>query len=253
MKWILAFGLTAVAAQQGDPVVHMSKEPRHKVVFESGTTRVQDVQIPADDTSLYHIHDHALVYVPLSNSRIRTQQLGQEWSGGGAARDGAGGRSGGASVQSDGRSGAAPGAPSGAGRVTTNTSYPQAPITHRVGNVGDNLYRLIAIGNLSTGSDAPDDDVSGLGSTPEILNRYYRVFRVSLPSGQSTAVHKHAWPVVVVQQTAGRLTIDAASAAQTTEPGKFAFFDATGSHTVKNTGPTTVDVIEVELRGGKAR
>jgi hypothetical protein len=43
------------------------------------------------------------------------------------------------------------------------------------------------------------------------------------------------------------------SKADLTEPGKFAFFDGTSAHAVKNAGTTRVAVIEVELRGGKAR
>lgn len=246
---VLAAGAAFLAQQASEPVVHMSKEPRHKVMFEAGTTRVQDVQIPAGDTSLYHVHDHALLYVPISSSRVRTQVLGADWGGGGrdGAANAAGARGGAAGPASSGTPSSAP------GRVTSTTSYADTPLTHRVGNVGVSLYRLIAIGNLSTGSDASTDDVSGLGASPEIVNRYYRAFRVSLASEASTAPHKHAWPVVVVQQTAGELTIDGSSHATTTEPGKFAFHDGSGTHLVKNTGRVTTEFVEVELRGGSAR
>lgn len=248
MKLILTLALTAsiAAAQQGDPVVHMSKEPRHKVMFETGTTRVQDVQIPAGDTSLYHIHDHPLLYVPISGSRIRTQVLGSDW-GGGAARDGD--RAGRASAPPAARTPALP------GRVTSTTSYADTPVTHRVGNIGDTLYRVIAIGNLSKGAEADTDDVSGLGVTPEIVNRYYRAFRVSLAPGDFTALHKHAWPVVLVQQTAGQIEVENAYKAITgmTAPGSFAFDDGSGTHRVQNTGRSTTEFIEVELRGGSPR
>ena len=182
-------GAAALIAQQGDPVVHMSKEPRHKVVFEQGTTRVQDVQIPPGDTTLFHIHDNAVLYVPIGSSRTRSQVLGQEWGGGSAS--GAG--------NAPARGAAAPAGP---GRVTSTISYVEKPVTHRVNNVGDGLFRLIAIGNLSQGTDLDTDDMSGLSTKPEMLNKYYRAHRVSLAPGASTPPHKHAWPVVVVQQTA---------------------------------------------------
>jgi hypothetical protein len=76
--------LVTFIVQHGDPVVHMSKEPRHRVVFESGTIRVQDIQIPPGDTTLFHTHDHAVLYVPISSSRTRSQPLGGDWTGGGA-------------------------------------------------------------------------------------------------------------------------------------------------------------------------
>lgn len=233
-------GAAALFAQQADPVVHMSKEPRHKVVFEQGTTRVQDVQIPPGDTSLFHIHDNAVLYVPISASRTRSQLLGLEWTGGGPS--GAGPAS---------PRGAA--APLGPGRVTSTITYVEKPITHRVNNFGDGLFRLIAIGNLSQGSDADADDLSGLSTKPEMLNKYYRAYRVSLAAGASTPPHTHAWPVVVVQQTAGQLTIDGSTKATTREPGQFAFHDGSGSHQVTNSGTATTDAIEVELRGGAAR
>lgn len=232
----VAIAVSAIAAPQGDPVVHMSKEPRHKVVFEAGTARVQDVQIPPGDTTLFHTHDHAVLYVPIGSSRTRSQVLGEEWSGGGAARGAA-----------------ATSAPATPGRLSSITNYVEKPVTHRVNNIGDSLFRLIAVGNLSKGTDADTDDVSGLGAKPEVLNKYYRAYRVSLPAGQSTAAHKHAWPVVVVQQTAGQLAIEGSANATTTEPGKFAFHDGSGTHQVKNTGRSAVEIVEVELRGGSGK
>jgi quercetin dioxygenase-like cupin family protein len=235
MKLILTLAVAAfVAAQQGDPVVNVSKEPRHKVVFESGSTRVQDVQIPAGDTSLYHTHDYPMLYVPITDAPLRTQVLGGEWSGGG-------GRSGGPSA-----------APAGPGRVTSTISYAEKPLTHRVGNVGASMWRRIAIGNLSKGSEATTDDVSRLGTTPEVINRYYRAFRVSLPPGAATAAHQHAWPVVVVQQTAGQLSIEGAAKTLMTEPGKFAFHDG-GEHVVRNTGTAAIELVEIEVRGGSGK
>jgi quercetin dioxygenase-like cupin family protein len=226
-------------AAQTEPVVHMSKEPRHEVVFESGTTRVQDVQIPPGDTTLFHTHDHAVLYVPIGSSRTRSQVLGEAWSGGGTAP--------GRGRDSSGAAGATP------GRLSSNPNYVEKPVTHRVNNIGDSLFRLIAVGNLSTGADGNTDDVSGLGAKPEVLNKYYRAYRVSLAAGQSTAAHRHAWPVVVVQQTAGQLTIEGSESATTTEPGKFAFHDGSSMHQVKNTGTSAVEMIEVELRGGSAK
>jgi quercetin dioxygenase-like cupin family protein len=218
------------------------------------------VQIPAGDTSLYHIHDHALLYVPISSSRVRTQVLGADWGGGvardGAARSGRGGAaSAGSSVRSESPLGTARGnlepVERSRARVTSTTSYVEKPLTHRVGNVGDTLYRLIAIGNLSKGADVDSDNVSGLG-TPELVNRYYRAFRVSLAPDDSTPPHRHAWPVVLVQQTAGRLTIDGSFQATTTTtlPGAFAYDLGSGVHLVKNSGRTTTEFVEVELRGG---
>lgn len=228
----------------GQEAVPIAREPRHQVVYESGTTRVQDVQIPRGDTTLYHIHDTAILYVPISRSQTRSQVLGQDWSGGESAAPVA-------------RSATAPlsarRALGGSGRVSSIISYVDEPVAHRVHNVGDTLFRLIAVSNLSKGSDTVADDVSGLAGRPEVLNRYYRVHRVTLGPGQATAAHRHATPVVIVQQTAGRAGVEGPAPTELAAPGAFAFHDDSGPHVLRNIGGAPVDLIEVELRGGSAK
>lgn len=241
VRLLLAAFLGTFLVQEGDPVVHMSKEPRHVVVFEAGTVRVQDIQIPPGDTTLYHTHDHAVLYVPISSSRTRSQLMGQEWSGGGGdnASGGPGARA------------SAPPQVQLPGRVSSPASYVEKPMTHRVNNVGDNLFRLIAIGNLSGGTNSNVDDVAGFTLTPELLNRYYRAYRLSLVPGQATAPHSHAWPVVVVQQTAGAVGTDQTDKV-TRLPGQYMVHES-GPHQVKNVGASNVDVIEIEVRGAATK
>jgi hypothetical protein len=234
---LLISALLGLIVQQGDPVVHMSKEPRHKVAFESGTIRIQDIQIPPGDTTLFHTHDHAVLYVPISSSRTRSQPLGGEWSGGGAAT--AAGR------------GVATPQPERPGRVNSPASYVEKPMTHRVNNFGDNLFRLISIGNLSGGTDSNADDFSGFGEKPELLNRYYRAYRISLAAGFATAPHSHAWPVVVVQQTTGAVATEGTDKS-TRLRGQFMVHES-GTHQLKNAGDTPVEFIEVEVRGGSVK
>jgi hypothetical protein len=226
-------------------VVHVSKEPRHRVVFDSGGVRVQDVQIPAGDTSLYHVHDHALLLVPISRSQTRTQPIGGPWSGGGASRGG-----GPAATPIDAPP--SPPATAGARRVTSTIAYVEKPVTHRVGNVGNGLFRVIAIGNLGKGTENEAEDLLRLGTEPEISDKYYRAYRVSLAAGQSTPPHEHVWPVVVVQQTAGRLAIDGSVKAETSAEGAFAVHEG-GTHQVTNSGTTMVEFVEVELRGSSTK
>ncbi|MFN2446449.1 MAG: hypothetical protein ABR606_12815 [Vicinamibacterales bacterium] len=228
---------------QGPVPIH--QEPRHRVVFEAGSTRVHDVQIPPGDTTLYHVHDTAILYVPISRSQTRSQVFGEDWRGAGESR------------AAPGQPPAAPApapaprpAPAGPQRVNSITSYVEKPVTHRVNNVGDSLFRLIAVVNRSTGSDKDTDDVSGLSAEPEVVNRYYRAHRVALGPGQSTGSHRHAMPVVVVMQTAGRVHVEGSPTAEIAGPGKLSFHDGAGSHQVKNVGSAPVEVIEVELRGG---
>jgi hypothetical protein len=118
------------SAQETEAPVPVHEEPRHRKVFESGAVRVLDVQIPPGDTTKFHIHATPILYVPISASVNRTQVLGAEWRGG------------------EVRPAGAP-APVTPGRVSSITTYMEQPQTHRVNNVGQTLFRLIAVANLT--------------------------------------------------------------------------------------------------------
>jgi quercetin dioxygenase-like cupin family protein len=137
------------------------------------------------------------------------------------------------------------------GRVSSPASYIEKPMTHRVNNVGDNLFRLIAVANLSGGSDSSTDDVATLTEKPELLNRHYRAYRIGLAAGQATPAHTHAWPVVIVQQTAGAVGMDGTDKS-TRQVGQFIVHES-GAHLLKNAGDIPVEFIEIELRGAAAR
>ena len=218
-----------------DRVVPIDDEPRHHKVYDSGTTRVLDVQVPPGDMTLFHTHRTVILYVPISRSQTRTQVFGEDWRGGTAT--------------------AAP-LPPGAdrpGTVTSNITYIDKAFTHRLHNFGDNLYRLFAVVNLSAGSESETDDVSGLSAKPELVNRWYRAHRIVLAAGESSAPHRHTTPVVVVQQTAGRVVSEGSAKRELSAPAMFSVHNGPDMHHVRNVGTGPVDVIEVEVRGATTK
>ena len=96
--WTLLLASGAVLAQSGDapapvsradrqsPVVPVHEEPHHRQVFQYGTTRILDLQVPPGDISWFHSHEWPVLYMTLGTSAVRTQNLGADWSGGGGAR-----------------------------------------------------------------------------------------------------------------------------------------------------------------------
>lgn len=219
------------AAQPADAPVPVHQEPRHHVVYDAPAVRVLDIQIPPGDTTLFHTHDTAILYVPIGRSQTRSQALGAEWSGGGAAPPAA-------SPDAD-----------RPGRVNSVTTYVETPLTHRVNNVGSSLFRLVGIANRTSGSTDGADDVSGLSSTPELVNNWYRVHRVVLRAGETTASHRHAVPIVVVMQTPGTASSSSSVWSPLNGPGDIATHDGTGEHVVRNAGTADVELVEIELRG----
>lgn len=236
----LAPGL--VRGQAADAPVPLSGEPRHHVVYESAAMRIHDIQIPPGDTTLYHTHDTAILYVPIASSRTRSQVLGAEWTGGGAAPPAAAAPAPVESVKP--------------GKVNSVITYVEKPYTHRVNNLGTTVFRLVGIANRTAGATAETDDVSGLSATPELVNKWYRAHRVALKAGEATAPHKHATPVVVVMQTPGTTSSSLEALASwlpLNGPGDFARHDGTGMHVVRNVGPGAVELVEVEVRGAAPR
>lgn len=59
--------------------VQVSKEPRHKNALENKYLRLLDVEIPPGDTTLFHTHSTASVFLHFTNTTVGTQIKGKEW------------------------------------------------------------------------------------------------------------------------------------------------------------------------------
>src|SRR5687767_455364 len=132
--FVIAFcsmGALASGAGQEDKVVPVHQEPRHHLVFDSPGTRILDVQIPPGETTLFHTHSDPILYVTMSTSQTRSQNIGGEWSGTPPAT----------APESSATPRVAPTNPPG--RMMSTTGYGEKPQTHRVNNVGSSLFRLI--------------------------------------------------------------------------------------------------------------
>jgi hypothetical protein len=224
-----------IGHDQDDRVVPVHEEPRHRQVFETTGTRVLDVQIPPGDTTLFHTHSDPILYVTMSTSRTRNQNLGAEWS---------------APAVSAFTASTAKVVPTDPpGRLMSTTSYADKPQTHRVNNIGESLFRLIGITNSSAG-DASDAASEGFDAKPEISNRWFRGYRYVLD--KSAAIeHRHANPVAVVL-AAGMTIVDADASAgplsiSADRPGFVTYVNAGARHTLRG-GSTRNEVIEIEIR-----
>ena len=227
-----------IAQPQDEKVVPVHEEPRHRLVFDSPVARVLDIQIPPGDTTLFHTHSNPILYVNMSSSQTRSQTLGQEWSGGEAAARPAPRPPGDAPV------------PAGVppvvfGRMNSVTSYSKQALTHRVNNVGNNLFRLIGIINRTDG-DASTDPSADFPSKPEVDNRWLRGYRTPL---DVTAVkHQHANPTVIVL-VRGRAVVNTGKDLPLDTLGSFAFIDSGTAHSVSGVkGSEANEIVEIEVR-----
>jgi quercetin dioxygenase-like cupin family protein len=250
----------AAAVQADDPIVPVYHEPHHRQVFQYGPTRILDLQIPPGDKSWFHSHESPVLYVTLGTSRTRTQNLGEEWGGGGAARGGA--RRGGAAPAPDATAGdaatpprpAAPPVAAGAliSRVSSTTSYAERAITHRLENVGESLFRAMVVINETAGDEATTQEAAGFSGKPELTNRWFRAYRLALAPGESTPKHRHTVPVAIFQASSGRGGLGIGNMKfEFNDPGQWAFFDAGDAHELKNAGDARMEFVEVEVRRAK--
>ena len=237
MKAVVSIAVVGLALTLQDQVVPVHEEPRHRMIFETASARVLDIQIPPGETTLYHTHRQPILYVTMSTSRTRNQNHGGEWS---AAPAPAGAK------MDDSNLAIAPTSPPG--RMMSTTSYAEKPQTHRVNNIGETLFRLIGVTNESDG-DASEAPSASFDSKPEIANRWFRGYRHVLQKDE-TVGHTHDNPVAVVL-AAGATTLEMKNAERRVRsadvPGFIGYVVAGDGHTLRGLAADT-HVIEVEVR-----
>jgi uncharacterized protein (DUF885 family) len=228
---------------KGESVVPVFHEPHHRMLFAAGTTKILEGQLPPGDTSWYHVHTEPILYITLSQSQQRTQVLGQEMNAGRGAPPAVGRAN---APPAPGRGGAPPNGP--AIRATSTTSYYDEPVTHKITNVGDRLFRFMVVTNASPGDEKGTNTGAGFPGKAELSNRWFRAYRQTLAPGQVSEPHRHTTEAVIVQVSDGRGVAVGPMTWEFWEPGRWAWFDADKVHEIRNTGTVPLEYIEVEVR-----
>lgn len=224
--WIIALvmvagaltGAPALAGQEGEEegpppgerVVIVYEEPRHRLVVDGGEYKVLDVQILPGDTTLWHRHDSPILYSFIN--------LG----------DG--------SVN---------------GRTSANLDYLENPLVHEVTNDGDERFRIIAMASyLPAQSDEDPPAPRGVDVEPQLLNPWFRSYRLDLEPGETTEVHRHRNPAIIIQVTDGEAEVlrENGFGDRLHAQGEFSFQGSGGTYRVHNAGDGTVGVVISEVR-----
>jgi hypothetical protein len=209
-------------AQDAVPVY---REPRHKLVLDSLRFRILDVQIPARDTTRYHIHDTAILYVSLLTSPTSAQVLGSAWP-------------------------VTPASPAFAtvGEVRIDSTYVRQPVTHRVTNAGDGTFRLLAV--VSSGPARDSREEPGiLPGVIQLRSTWFRQSRIQLPARATTAWSQSESPVLVVQPFASRLVLESAGDRHALEtPGSWFLVPARVRYRITNAGSDPAGAVAIQIR-----
>ena len=220
--------VTGTAAQ-----VPLSKEPRHRVVFENADLRILDVNIPPKGATLDHVHDYDIVTVSMGGATTtRTQSPGQPWS--------------------------EPRAPRALGHASS-TEYTGKPGIHRVENLGGNAYHLFAVENLRKGVWSTGQAMPARATSVAAESRAFRVFDVRLVRAVPQTAHTHAVPTIVLL-VAGTVLSDGPDAQakanapapvglkQLDGPGQWLLVPRGDTHHLVRLGTADAHLVEIEVR-----
>jgi hypothetical protein len=208
---------------QGVVVVPMHREPRHHLVLETPGVRLMDVRIPPRDTTIYHHHQFATLYVAIDVSVTDGQPMGRAW-GGASPTD-------------------APQRKPGAADV--DSSYAATPLTHRVTNLGNGPFRLLAI---STKDNAPVVHTGELPGRLEATSSWFRWSRVELAGDQATNWLTATSPTLVLQPGAGETDVTTpAGVARLAGPGAWALVERGARYRVHNFGTAAATALVIQV------
>lgn len=212
---LLLLAVFPIAAQAPVPVAN---EPRHHLKFENQFVRVFDVQVPPADTTLFHIHSNDYLFVSIGDATLKGEVMGAQPAD---------------LVVKDGE-----------------CRYSKATITHRVTNIGKELFRNITIEVLkSPGVGAPATEIAG--HTLVLDNERVHVERLVIEPGQSIGSHTHSRSGLGVAVSAAEIQVSSLGQSPRTvqfKPGDFQWLDGPVTHSMKNTGKTRFEAIHIEWK-----
>lgn len=215
---------SSVPVALATPTVRIDEEPRHRLVYQNHYARVFDVVIPPGDTTRFHVHAAPMTGVVIQDARNWTQTLG--------------------ALPGPVKAGNSP------GTILENWTS-TLPYAHRVGNVDVvAIHYIVGEWLASSGIDVPP-----LGGSPTLQlikeGAVARVYRIVLAPGESTEMHTHASPGLIVQVTAGTVTDEGAphpAAFGGSGAGAWRWRDPGHRHLLRNTGTAPAQVVEIDWR-----
>jgi quercetin dioxygenase-like cupin family protein len=109
------------------------------------------------------------------------------------------------------------------------------------------MVHALVVVNQTRGTDATTPKDAGFEGTPELTNSWFRAYRFALPPGQS-GTHTHKTPAFLVQTSGGTAVTQGGRLRAHNDVGDWAFFAAGEAHEMRNTGTSTVEFVELEIR-----
>lgn len=181
MKRILFFLPLALALQtNAQEAVAVSKEPRHKNVFENEYLRVLDVHISPGDTTLYHKHETPSVFISLHPVRTGSQVIIEDGASTALSLD----------------------------RRITYESFSKSPRIHRVWNADNSVFHVMDVEVLTKGDNKTEAAVALPQFRQLFDSRQVRAYRVTLKSNENVEVQRNTAVLVIGLTDASKVMVN---------------------------------------------
>ncbi len=221
--WVLRQSGAARPPVSAQAPVPMHQEPRHRLVLTHQQVRVMDVKIRSGDTTLFHVHDVPALFVAVSTAPVDIQPMNGAWGGTHPAAD-------------PGRN---------PGDVNVDTSYVRQPITHRVTNVGAQLFNLIAI--TSSTVSPGDTGAHEMPGAIEVENRWFTQSRARLNARMARRWYTASSPTIVVQPLSGSaiVLLQSGDKQALNTPGSWALIPKGTRYQLSSPSSATLVVVQI--------
>jgi len=208
------------STEKSERKIDMWEEPRHQLVFSKDQLKVMDVRIAPNDTSQYHQHRFATIYIVINDALMWGQAYGQDWK---ASR----------TIRRDKYT-----------IADQSMAYFKNHTYHRVCNPDTTTMHLIAILNMKE----PTDEV--FANQEGVNNRWFRESRLKLDAGKRSELLTFTYPTVMVQCKAGESAVlqDEVVHSIKTEGGAFSWHEANVPFTVINESENSQEFVLIEIK-----
>jgi hypothetical protein len=207
------------------PAVPTAKAPFHVPAFQNDYVTLLNVYIPSGRNTGYHAHTLDMLTVIVEDADTTGQNPGSPPN---------------------------PVAHPPRGRLNFS-AYSKQPQTHKVTNVGNTPFHIVALEFMSprSGGFTPSSRADVTGYALIMDNERLRAWRLALEPGQSVAAVTQQAPGIRVVVDGGELVEivpGQPERAMAPKLGEFFWQEQGATRAIRNTGTSRVDLVEIELK-----
>jgi hypothetical protein len=233
MRLVVGASLAALAclavlpalAQNEEKGVPIFQAPFHVPAMKNEYGTVLIINVPPGRNTGYHIHDADSFSVNIEAADMTNQNLGS--------------------------SQISPPNRAQVGRILFTPYFKDGERTHRANNVGNSHFHNVSFVFASRQPHGFTPSTRGQGYEQIADNERFRAWRLALQPGQSAAPYKQGAPGMRVIVSGGELTETVPGQldrGMKPRDGQFFWQEAGTTRTVKNTGTTPLNIVEIELK-----